>query len=102
MIDAVAALWARGKPLSEIGQALGVSRGKIAGAIDRARKAGDRRFGRRPPPPKAKVMQAPRAANVAASPPAPPRLMIDWPWNGCRWPVGLAADERHLFCGSPC
>lgn len=49
MIESIARLWAQGKSLSSIGEALGVSRGQIAGIIDRARKkAIHTRFGRRP------------------------------------------------------
>jgi hypothetical protein len=33
MIDAVATLWAKNRPLSEIAEAVGVSRNQIAGAI---------------------------------------------------------------------
>ena len=45
-----AELWAKDQPLSAIGLGLGVSRSKIAGAIDRAHRAGDTRFAPRPTP----------------------------------------------------
>jgi hypothetical protein len=102
MIDAIAKLWKQGKPLSAIGEALGISRGQAAGAIDRARKAGDLRFPLRPskPPPKPEAKHAP-PTTVVAPPPAGRKLLIDLPTDGCRYPTGLADDGRHLFCGRP-
>jgi hypothetical protein len=41
MIDRIAKLWASGRSLLEIGKALRLSRGIVAGHIHRARKAGD-------------------------------------------------------------
>ena len=102
-IDSIAALWAQSdKSLSEIGEAVGVSRGKIAGAIHRAREAGDKRFGPRPVAPKAPIV-APAIAIVAPPEPArhAPQLLIDLGSRDCRWPVGVAADGRHTFCAQP-
>ena len=86
-------------------KALGVSRGKVAGAIDRARKAGDLRIP--PRPPKARAIKPPdenvgnRRARPAPPPPPRPRLLIELRQGQCLWPVGEAADGRHLFCGQP-
>ena len=78
MIDAIAALWAQGKALSAIAEALGVSRGKVAGAIDRARKSGDSRFAPRPPLLRKKApVVAQRAAVVA--PRVGRELLVDLP-----------------------
>lgn len=104
MIDAIAALWSSDKSMSEIGDALGgVSRGQVAGAIHRAREAGDARFGPRPVAPKAPIV-APSVVIVAPPQPArhAPRLLVDLDWNGCRWAMNSAAKgEPHLFCGAP-
>ena len=39
MIEVIARLWAQNRSLSAIAESLGVWRGKVAGPIDRARKA---------------------------------------------------------------
>ena len=98
MIDQLAALWSQGKALSAIAKSLGVSRGKVAGAIDRERKAGNSRFRSRPPPPtKARVVRPAdenignrRARPAAQSTPPRPKLLIDLRPGQCLWPVGLA------------
>ena len=104
----LAALWAGGATLSQIGQAIGVSRGAAVGRIHRLRKAGDARFAPRPSKPKQKVRRVvkPRDEVVGNSrplrpvaEPSGPRLLIDLDWPGCRWPMGEATDGRHLFCG---
>jgi GcrA cell cycle regulator len=102
----IAELWSEGLPLSEIGDRLGVSRGVIAGHISRARKAGDARFAPRPPKPRARKLKpigeavgAVRRAPAPVEKPRAPRLLIDLGPLDCRWPVGEAADGRHLFCG---
>ena len=69
-IDAIAALWSQGRSLLEIGDALGVSRGKVAGTIHRARLVWDDRIKPRPPKPR-KPSQAKRGRkkpSVVASP----------------------------------
>src|ERR1700722_3929593 len=105
ILDDLAQLWAAQESLSmsEIGDRLGISRSVIAGMIDRARRAGDPRFPARPRP-----VVAPIAPSVASEPtvvaplPQPKNLLlVDMPWNGCRWPTGVALDGRHLFCGLP-
>jgi hypothetical protein len=81
-------------PLSEIGDRLGVSRGVVAGRISRARRHGDRRF--QPLRPKPSLLRQLLSRSHRG-----PRLLIDLGWQDCRWPVGAAKDERHLFCGQP-
>jgi hypothetical protein len=48
--DQLAELWPAGASFTDMGRRLGVSRSIVAGRIDRARKAGDPRFGPRPKP----------------------------------------------------
>ena len=109
-LDALADLWVQNKPMSEIGAELSMTRSKVAGLINRARKT-DSRFG--PPPPR--VMPASKTRRVKPTgetignsrplppPPAPPRprLLIDLGARDCKWPVGAAPDGRHLMCGLP-
>ena len=106
LIDRIAELWAENRSLSEIGKALNATRGVVVGAIWRARRAGDPRFQRRAPKPKPRklkpVGEAVGAVRNAAAPvekSCAPRLLIDLGPLDCRWPVGEAADGRHLFCG---
>ena len=106
--DRLAELWAGGATLSQIEQAIGVSRGVAIGRIHRLRRAGDARFAPRPPKPKVRRIVKPVDEVVGNSRPLPPtpepsgpRLLIDLDWRGCRWPMGEATDGRHLFCGRP-
>jgi hypothetical protein len=95
-LDIIAELWAAGASFTDMGRKLGVSRSIVAGRIDPARKSGDSRFAPRPKPEPIVV------AKPVATPPAPKNLLlVDAPWNGCRWPTGAAPDGRHLFCGQP-
>jgi hypothetical protein len=102
-IDRIAELWRQGRPLSEIGESLGVSRGVVAGAISRARRAGDTRFRPRPIGPRPIV--APKKLGVASSVAIvatepltrAARLLVDLGARDCLRPVSLSADQRHLF-----
>jgi GcrA cell cycle regulator len=87
-IDAIAKLWTQGRSLTEIGLALGLSRGAVAGEINRARLRRDPRF--------LKFRLSP-----FAKPPLPPRVLVDLRLHDCRWAVGLTPDDLHLFCGQP-
>ena len=107
-LDDIVALWADGRSVSAISEALNTTKGKVIGAVWRARRAGDARFAPRPPKPKVRRVVKPRDEAVGNSRPLPPaaessgpRLLIDLDWHGCRWPMGEAADGRHLFCGRP-
>jgi GcrA cell cycle regulator len=120
-LDELAQLWAEDRSVSAISEALNVTKGKVIGAVWRARKAGDPRFQPRPPRPKVtqerdrslpwagktrKLKPIDEAVgNSRPLPPAPessgPRLLIDLDWHSCRWPKGEATDGRHLFCGRP-
>ena len=117
MIDAVATMWAENRPLSEIAEAIGVSRSAIAGRIDRARRAGDARFAPRPaklkPEPAAKARQVKPVAEAVgnASPlkPAKPAepvrkdgfLLVEMHHRQCRYAINSAANgELHRFCGA--
>jgi hypothetical protein len=102
MIDAIAVHWAKGKPLSEIGEALGISRGVVAGAIHRARGAGDDRFAPRPIVALIAPIVARSVAIVASEPvKSAPRLLIDLGSRDCRWPTGAALRRAASSNGSP-
>ena len=47
-LDDIVALWADGRSVSAISEALNTTKGKVIGAVWRARKAGDARFAPRP------------------------------------------------------
>jgi hypothetical protein len=47
-LDALAQLWAEDRSVSAISEALNITKGKVIGAVWRARKAGDERFQPRP------------------------------------------------------
>ena len=71
---------------------------------DRVRKA--RRRAGLPPLPKVRVVKPAgeevgnrRRVPAPVEKPRAPRLLIDLGPLDCRWPVGEAADGRHLFCG---
>ena len=111
-LDALAELWLQEPQLSmsEIGARLGVSRGVVAGAIDRARRLGDTRL--KPRPPKPKAAPAPRVRSVKTShevignapPPARARpATFDRLARGqCKFAVNNAArGQPHLFCAKP-
>lgn len=91
MINSIATLYAQGLALSEIGDVLDVTRGKIAGAIHRVRKAGDVRFGPRSRPPEVKPLAQRRCR---------PRWSLSRRRSGSCWstwqrtdaPIRLAVD----------
>ena len=116
--------------MTDIGAAIGKTRGQVSGVIDRARRNGDLRFASRQPPPMSREearkrrleydrqryrREHPSAVRRVAEAVAPivepmvlwpvtrPRnlLLIDTPWDGCRWSTGEAPDGRLLFCGAP-
>jgi GcrA cell cycle regulator len=91
-LDTIAKLWLYGRSQREIGLALGMTRGAVAGKISRARLRGDQRFLKprpaKPPPP-------------APPKPLPPRILVELRLNDCRWPVGQTPEDLHLFCGHP-
>jgi hypothetical protein len=131
-LDAIAALWALEPqlPLSAIASELGATRGAIAGRIQRARRAGDLRFGPRPPgnqhgsnaasdrqprlrpsKPKRVVEPAPVVepllglVKIAGQADAPVLRetgvsLIELAANGCRYPVNESGPIR--FCGARC
>jgi GcrA cell cycle regulator len=103
-LDQLAELWSEpGATLATIGDRLGLSRGQVAGKVDRARRLkGDLRFEPRPKPEPPGAAEPVVARLVVAAPPVPKNLLlVDTPWNGCRWPTGNAPDGRHLFCVQP-
>jgi hypothetical protein len=117
--DEIASLWRETSMTQvEIAERLGVSPGALAGAIYRARAAGDLRFTarapRKPPPAvKRKPLTAaptPKPAPVIAPMPvktAPGRKPVrfsELKHGECRWPLNsVAPGQTHLFvyCGEP-
>jgi hypothetical protein len=98
--DQLASLWAAGKSMSEIAEALGggESRNVVAGKIARSRGRGEDLAAR---PPRVvehrRMPPTPLPSPVAVPAPGPkPRLLIDLHWNGCRTPVGEAPDGASL------
>ena len=110
MIDAVATLWAGNRSLSEIAEAVGVSRSQIAGAVWRARKAGDQRFAPRPPickprsRPKSRKLKpvGELVSNAPPSPPKPPVPFASLRRDQCRFVVnGAPRTAEFWFCAQP-
>jgi hypothetical protein len=109
--DQLAELWAGGATLSQIEQAIGISRGVAIGRIHRLRRAGDTRFAPRPPKPKVRRIVKPRDEVVGNSrplSPAPepsgPRLLVDLAVGRCKFPVTDPPPGRGvemLFCAEP-
>jgi hypothetical protein len=106
-------MWKKGLSITQIGAALGVSRGSISGHIMRARARGFN-FEARPTPPMLpprrllkslapKRVKPPRPPPLLPKPQSPPkpRLLIDSAWNECKYGVAETADGLHLFCGQP-
>jgi GcrA cell cycle regulator len=118
MIDAIADLWARGEPTSEIAASLRITRNRVAGLIHRARGRGDERFPKRPPamrPPKPESGTQVRKRRVKPAgeavgnrkPPSPalPVKFEDLGYGRCRWALNDAppGQMNNLleFCGRP-
>jgi hypothetical protein len=94
-------MWAEGATMGEIAQATGETRSAIAGAIDRARKAGDVRFVSRPTPIKPSPVK-PKPAPIVASVSVRPVPFVELRPGQCRWPVN--SPERggvFLCCSAP-
>jgi GcrA cell cycle regulator len=128
-MQAIAAgMWVSGASMTQIAVAVGSNRNIVAGRIMRLRAAGDDRWPPRPRPSREETKQhrleydrqryrrehpsavrrvaeavAPIVEPVVLRPATRPRnlLLIDTPWDGCRWSTGEAPDGRLLFCGAP-
>ena len=92
-------LWSEGLSISQIGEALGVSRNSIAG---KAHRIG---LPKRPSPINTQKMARPKPADVV--PPSsdlPLRMglrQLEWSRNKCCWPTGDPRKTGFLFCGDP-
>jgi hypothetical protein len=123
-LDELAQLWAEDRSVSAISEALNITKGKVIGAVWRARKAGDERF--QPRPARPKVAQErdrslpwagktrklkPIDEHVGNSRPLPraaepsgPRLLVDLAVGRCKFPVSDPPPGRSvemLFCAEP-
>ena len=99
-LDELAQLWAEDRSVAAISAALNTTKGKVIGAVWRARKAGDERFAPRPKAAKARKLKPPGEtignSRPLPPPPAPPRpRTIEWlSADECRWPVGLTSTGQ--------
>ena len=95
-LDELKKLWAEGLSISQIGEALGVSRNAIAG------KAHRMRLPKRPSPiSKSKTEKAKTAINEEEQD-LPLRLelrQLEWSRSKCCWPTGDPKKNGFVFCG---
>jgi hypothetical protein len=107
-LDELAQLWAEDRSVSAISAVLNTTKGKVIGAVWRARKAGDLRFAPRPPRPKAapkprRPKPVDEAVGTVRPPPAPKPIPFAGLASGmCRYPINAPArGGEFLFCGAP-
>ena len=90
-------LWSEGLSISQIGEALGVSRNSIAG---KAHRMG---LPKRPSPINTPKVARPKPVEVApASRDLPLRMelrQLEWSRSKCCWPTGDPRKVGFLFCG---
>jgi GcrA cell cycle regulator len=89
-------LWAQGLSISQIGEALGVSRNAIAG---KAHRMG---LPKRPSPISKPKTQKPKAELVTDDQDLPLRLelrQLVWSRSKCCWPTGDPKKNGFKFCG---
>jgi GcrA cell cycle regulator len=90
-------LWSEGLSISQIGEALGVSRNSIAG---KAHRMG---LPKRPSPINTPKVARPKPVEVAPpSPDLPLRMelrQLEWSRSKCCWPTGDPRKVGFLFCG---
>ena len=89
-------LWAQGMSISQIGEALGVSRNAIAG---KAHRMG---LPKRPSPISRPKAEKPKAEPVVEEQDLPLRLelrQLVWSRSKCCWPTGDPKKNGFKFCG---
>ena len=96
-LDELKKLWAKGLSISQIGEALGVSRNAIAG---KAHRMG---LPKRPSPISRSKTEKPEPSIVEAEQDLPLRLelrQLEWSRSKCCWPTGDPKKNGFVFCGN--
>ena len=95
-LDELKKLWAEGWSISQIGEALGVSRNAIAG---KAHRMG---LPKRPSPISKSKTEKAKPLNDKAEQDLPLRLelrQLEWSRSKCCWPTGDPKKNGFVFCG---
>ena len=97
-LEGLKKLWSQGLSISQIGEALGVSRNSIAG---KAHRMG---LPKRPSPISRSRVERPKTVVPEMPQSLPLRLelrQLEWSRNKCCWPTGDPKKNGFLFCSQP-